>query len=769
MEKLGKITDANDTFYELTGYPPDELLDQTTEEVWKHLLRMDASFAFTENKGKGYLFTKSLEARYVEFERLKQKVNGETTYLASEIPGSRFEDKNQFVEKVITDNVMGVAVLSAPDLRLIKSNQAYMCSLPLPDNSKESLYGKRLKDFIPGFEGSAIEEKVKAVIAENLSLYLKEFNGFISTGKSRYWDVTLIPVSENGRVTYLVLMLEEVTERVSVRKVLNYQTKLIKQQKQELETKWKQLLTILDNLDDSILLYDNSGKVVFANRTIRNTLGSLNIQDLDVFMKRYRYYDESGKELISGNSPLAKSLRGQHVPSIIVQAVCGDKVFYLNISMLPIFNSNRELEFVLSISRNITKSHLSRRHMLSENKKLEAVIGNMGDALAVIDKSGRLIIANDAAKRIIASSAWMDYYYEDGSQLYCPNFLLTTVLRGEKITKKRYVDQSEENEKYAEFSAIPVFDKNGELYFCILMSHDITELIQKDKAIKEQNELLIEAEKEKLEALENAIKLKDEFLYLITHEFKTPIAVIRSALQTIELLYKQQMPEKSNKLLHCIWQNTNRELRLVNNLLDITRISAGHLNACSKNMDIVLLTRSITESIKDFAEQKEISLSFSSTLKNKIIGIDAEKYERILLNLLSNAVKYTPRGKAISVSVSQKNMGRKSKVCIQVKDNGIGIPRDKTEFIFERFGQVDCSLTRQAEGSGIGLYLVRMLVKLLDGEITLHSVEGRGSTFSILLPTLKARNENSGEAAMKENSESRLIEATAIEFSDIYI
>ena len=500
-----------------------------------------------------------------------------------------------------------------------------------------------------------MEQEVRAAITENQSLYSKEFDGFVSASESRFSEFTLVPVSENGRVTYLVLLLDGVTECAFSRRALSNQIKLAKQQTQELT------------------------------------------------------------------------------------------------------------------SRNMTHAHLSRKHMLSENKKLEAVIGNMCDALAVIDKSGKLIIANEAAKSIISSGAWTNYYYEDGSQLYCQNFLLSTVLHGEKITKKRYVDKSVPCEKYGEFSAIPVFDENGELYFSILMSHDITELIQKDRAIKEQDEMLIEAEKEKLEALENAIKLKDEFLYLITHEFKTPIAVIRSALQTIDRLYKQQMPEKSNKLLNCIRQNTNRELRLVNNLLDITRINAGHLNVYMTNTDIVLLTRSITESIKDFAEQKGITLSFSSTLTKKIIGIDTEKYERILLNLLSNALKCTPRGKAISVRVSQKIIGGRSKVCIQVKDKGIGIPKDKTEFIFERFGQVDSSLTRQAEGSGIGLHLVRMLVELLDGEITLHSIEGRGSTFTILLPATKVKKGDSREAIMKENSESRLIEATAIEFSDIYI
>ena len=151
-----------------------------------------------------------------------------------------------------------------------------------------------------------------------------------------------------------------------------------------------------------------------------------------------------------------------------------------------------------------------------------------------------------------------------------------------------------------------------------------------------------------------------------------------------------------------------------------------------------------------------------------MIGTDVEKYERILLNLLSNAVKYTPEGKSIHVRVSQKVVNRKCRVYVQVKDKGFGIPADMTEVIFERFGQVDRSLSRQAEGTGIGLYLVKSLIKLLDGEILLDSKVGKGSTFTIHLPVGKVK-EIKNDHMIKEIADNRLIQATAIEFSDIYL
>jgi signal transduction histidine kinase len=270
------------------------------------------------------------------------------------------------------------------------------------------------------------------------------------------------------------------------------------------------------------------------------------------------------------------------------------------------------------------------------------------------------------------------------------------------------------------------------------------------------------------EIAENANETKDEFLSLISHEFKTPITVINSAIQAMEVICKNELSEKTKEYLKKIKQNSNRQLKLVNNLLDITRVNAGYFNIYKKNVDIVMLTKLITESVIIFAEQKGINLTFSSVLKTKVIGIDEEKYERILLNLLSNAIKFTPKDKLITVKVYEKIIKKKCKVCIQVKDTGVGIPDDKQEIIFERFGQVDSSLTRQAEGTGIGLHLVKRLVELMDGEITLESKLGCGSIFTVILPIVKVIK-TPNKQMLKEITDDRLIQSINIEFADVYI
>lgn len=264
--------------------------------------------------------------------------------------------------------------------------------------------------------------------------------------------------------------------------------------------------------------------------------------------------------------------------------------------------------------------------------------------------------------------------------------------------------------------------------------------------------------------LEKALEMKDEFLSLISHEFRTPLNVISTAIQAMSHICGNELSEKAKKYLGMIRQNTYRQLRLVNNLLDITRANAGRIKLDKKNTDIVFLTKAITESVSTYASQKKVSVTFTSLLEEKIIGIDDEKYERILLNLLSNAIKFTPEGEAIIVTLYSVE----DKICVVVEDNGIGIPSDKIDIIFERFGQVDSSLSRQAEGSGIGLSLVKKFVESLGGSISVKSEMGKGSTFTLLLPDETIVEELS-EKQVTDLLDNRLVQTTKVEFSDIYL
>jgi signal transduction histidine kinase len=261
--------------------------------------------------------------------------------------------------------------------------------------------------------------------------------------------------------------------------------------------------------------------------------------------------------------------------------------------------------------------------------------------------------------------------------------------------------------------------------------------------------------------------LRTAFFANLSHELRTPINVIFSAEQMIDHLSKNEDKkwsyESLSKYRKIIKQNCFRLMRMVSNLIDITKIDAGYFKIDMKNCNIAMIVEDITLSVAEYIESRNIELIFDTEIEEKVIACDPDKIERIMLNLLSNSVKYTAVGGQILVRIFMNA----AKLAISVKDNGVGIPEKMKAMVFERFVQVDRSSTRVTEGSGIGLSIVKALVELQEGSIYLESELGRGTEFIIELPDRQINGEYEVEE-IASTKEQRHIEKIHIEFSDMY-
>lgn len=303
---------------------------------------------------------------------------------------------------------------------------------------------------------------------------------------------------------------------------------------------------------------------------------------------------------------------------------------------------------------------------------------------------------------------------------------------------------------------IPIHE-DGKMKYVAEMTEEITERYLTEMLIEEQSHIVLEENDE----LERTLSNQEKFFSFISHEFKTPLTVTMSAVQAIELICKNELSDIAKKYIKKIYQSSLQQVRLVNNLLDITRADAGYLKVNKKNMDIVRMTKLIIKSILVYANEKNVNIECSSSSKEIYLGIDDEKYERILLNLLSNAIKFSPIKGNIYVDIEEND----GLVSITVKDEGPGIPEDKQKVIFERFGQVNNSLTRESEGTGIGLYIVNLLVNALSGEIKLESKLGQGSAFKVILPIEIVEEEDILKGNLMDDG---LVRTVNVEFSNVY-
>ena len=223
-------------------------------------------------------------------------------------------------------------------------------------------------------------------------------------------------------------------------------------------------------------------------------------------------------------------------------------------------------------------------------------------------------------------------------------------------------------------------------------------------------------------------ELKLTFFTDVAHEFKTPLSLVIGPLN--DLMESTLSKERRDFCFQIVQRNTKRMMFLVNQLLDLSKLEAGKMTLETREQNIIPLLKGLVLSFTSLAERKKITLKFKTIEENLNVYIDKDKVEKIITNLLSNAFKFTPEGGNIDFTVEKLIKEAE----IRISDNGIGIPRERIDKIFDRFYQVDGSRTRESEGTGIGLALTKELVELHKAKIEVESEEGKGTTLKILFP-----------------------------------
>jgi len=274
------------------------------------------------------------------------------------------------------------------------------------------------------------------------------------------------------------------------------------------------------------------------------------------------------------------------------------------------------------------------------------------------------------------------------------------------------------------------------------------------------------SQKNILDKLKEEEEMKTQFFANISHELKTPLNIIICTFNLLKIYAsdREKFLMYYNKYENTIMQNSSRMLRLIDNIIDITKFDAGCFKMNFENCEIVSLIEDITLSIARYEKVNGRNIIFDTDCEVIEICCDASGIERVILNLLSNAVKFTKEDGNILVKIEKQI----DNIIITVKDDGIGIPKDFRKSIFERFVQVDKSFRRNVEGSGIGLSLVKSIVDLHHGEIYLKDDVKSGSEFIIKLPNIKLEdNHDENNFQQIEDRNVEIENKILKEFSDI--
>lgn len=260
-------------------------------------------------------------------------------------------------------------------------------------------------------------------------------------------------------------------------------------------------------------------------------------------------------------------------------------------------------------------------------------------------------------------------------------------------------------------------------------------------------------------------KIKNELLTNISHEFKTPVNVIYAAVQTQESKKDVKDIEELKKYNGIIKQNCYRMIRLVNNFIDIVKFEERQIKLRLKCENIVCLTEQIVMSAIPFANSKKLNIIFDTSDEELYCIIDPHLYERVILNILSNSIKYTNVSSDINVSLFSKD----GWIEIVIEDHGIGISKESLNTIFDRFERVDKTFSRDTEGIGLGLNIVKEIIDMHKGKIEILSKKGKGTKVIVKLHEFrKERSSYYYDNGLDDNLIEQIQHETDIEMSDIY-
>ncbi len=574
----------------------------------------------------------------------------------------------------------------------------------------ESLYGYKFEE-IKGKHISiirtkesldkSIDEDILNTITKNLT-WTGEVINRNKYGRTFIVHLTASPVtSPDGKITALIGIATDLTKRLEMERALR-----------ESEEKFR---ILVNSIDDVVYTLDLSHR---HSGVYGQLLQKWGFKEEDFLGKTAIEIlgPEDGKIHIEMQE---KCLKGE---SVLYEwsRTLGDETYYFQTQISPLRDDKGNITGVVGIGREIT----NLKRLEFELRKFLMIIEQIHLGVFIIDTKGIIRFVNSALanffnmdKQNLLGKNIKEIYkdllneqnfsnFEKFSQAFqSGNFFSTEV---EIIPKNR-------ESRWIKITIFPLLE-NGRIINFIGIKEDITEQKQYVEALKKAKE-----KSEELNALKNYLLMN------FSHEFRTPLNGIMGWSQV--LMYERKEPELKT-IGEIIYRSGLRLLNTVNSIIDYSKIEIGIMNILEKEFDIVDIVREIIEIQKNYYSERAIEVIFQSEFESLIVEQDEYMVRAIINNIMNNAFKFTRQGK-IEVQLKKEN----GFVKIFVSDTGIGIPKDKIDFIWKEFYQVSQGLSREFEGQGLGLSIAKKFVEKIGGNISVESELNRGSKFTITLPS----------------------------------
>jgi PAS domain S-box-containing protein len=384
--------------------------------------------------------------------------------------------------------------------------------------------------------------------------------------------------------------------------------------------------------------------------------------------------------------------------------------------------SHEEEESVRCHALDVTESQQAERELERLSRRNELILESVGEGIYGINLAGECTFVNPAAleytghsrKELMSAARTMHEILQphkpDGSDyLFEDSATFATLTDGEirRVTGEDMV-RKDGGGFPVDYVVTPIAEADNRILGAVVTFQDVTER----RAVE---------------------RMKNEFISIVSHELRTPLTSIRGSLGLLASGLLLKFPDKADKMLKIAVENTDRLVRLINDILDIERLESGKVTIEQDELRLSDLMKSASDTMQSMANENKVTLE--TELLDETVWADSDRVLQVLTNLLSNAIKFSEEEGEVQLRAQVLDGDKEGWVRVEVQDSGRGIPEGKKEKIFERFGQVDASDSREKGGTGLGLPICKTIVENHGGELWVESELGEGSTFMFTLPT----------------------------------
>lgn len=484
--------------------------------------------------------------------------------------------------------------------------------------------------------------------------------------------------------------------------------------------------TVVDNPIEGILIIDFNGTILYANQAIMNMMGSSNSKEI-IGKKAIEFVDERYHKRVIKDQLLVKRGKGGFLDSYQIKTFRGNKLWVEGIGCIINYDGK---ESTIIFLRNITDRRKTWDSLIKLEKKYRAIAEMSADGILTLDTMGKLRYVNPSFQNItkckepILIGKIFRELLSDESIYQFQQLILDVRKKNGAIKHLELELINGENQVVPiELSMSPLYSE-GLLQGFVCTIHDISDRKRMEEEMRKSEQL------------------KTEFMNIAAHELKSPVTPIKGYLDLI--ISDDETDDKIKQWAKVSLRNAERLLLLVNDILDVSRLDNDTMSFEMKKMDSSELVNTIIEDMSPCIQQK--NLTFNVLVPENLPEIfgDYHRLEQVLKNLFTNALKFTDEG-----SISFEAVVESDKLIIFVSDTGIGIDPDELDLIFEKFYQADTAESRKHEGTGLGLFICNEIIHKHKGTITVESIAGKGSTFTITLPVLK-HNETGDDCIQQE-------------------